>query len=63
MNSSKNREVNSLFEDWLINPRESLDLEAKRWLDLNDVESQGNIAKALIALENHGGGYLVVGFA
>lgn len=58
-----NREINSLFEDWLINPMESLDIEAKSWLDMNDIESRGTIAKALIALENHGGGYLVIGFS
>ena len=58
-----NREINSLFEDWLISPMESLDIEAKCWLDMNDIESKGTIAKALIALENHGGGYLVIGFS
>lgn len=58
-----NREINSLFEDWLISPMESLDIEAKCWLDMNDIESRGTIAKALIALENHGGGYLVIGFS
>jgi len=58
-----NREINSLFEDWLISPMETLDIEAKCWLDMNDIESKGTIAKALIALENHGGGYLVIGFS
>ena len=63
MNPTSNREINSLFEDWLLNPMESLNIEAKGWLDMNDVESKGTIAKALIALENHGGGYLVIGFS
>ena len=57
-----NRDINSRFEDWLLNPAETLDFEVKRWLDLSEVESQGLIAKALIALENHGGGFLLVGF-
>ena len=40
-----NRDINSQFEDWL---------------DMDDVESKGTIAKTLIALENHGGGFLVI---
>ena len=46
----------------LTRPREDLEAEYKRWLDLNDVEHKANIAKAAIALENHGGGYIVIGF-
>lgn len=57
-----NKDINSQFEDWLISPMETLDIEAKGWLDMDDVESKGAIAKALIALENHGGGFLVIGF-
>lgn len=57
-----NRDVNSRFEDWLLNPRETLDFEVKQWLDLADVEHQGIVAKALIALENHGGGFLLFGY-
>ena len=41
---------------------ETLDIEAKDWLDMDDVESKGTIAKTLIALENHGGGFLVIWF-
>lgn len=63
MSSPINREINSVFEDWLLNPMESLNIEVKGWLDMNDIESRGAIAKALIALENHGGGYLVIGFS
>jgi hypothetical protein len=54
------RDINSQFEDWLISPMETLDIEAKDWLDMDDVESKGTIAKTLIALENHGGGFLVI---
>lgn len=57
-----NRNINSRFEDWLISPTESLDFEVKGWLDLNDNEARGLVAKALIALENHGGGFLLIGF-
>ncbi|CAN1546761.1 hypothetical protein MCERE10_02785 [Burkholderiaceae bacterium] len=63
MSTPINREINSVFEDWLLNPMESLNIEVKGWLVMNDVESRGTIAKALIALENHGGGYLVIGLS
>jgi hypothetical protein len=57
-----NRDINSRFEDWLLSPSETLDFEVKQWLDMSDVESQGVVAKALIALENHGGGFLLFGY-
>ena len=58
-----NRDINSRFEDWLLSPRETLDFEVKQWLDLTDSEAQGTVAKALIALENHGGGFLLFGYS
>lgn len=63
MPTSLNRDINSRFKDWLISPTETLDFEVKGWLDLADIEARGTVAKALIALENHGGGYLLIGFA
>jgi hypothetical protein len=57
-----NRDINSRFEDWLLSPNESLDFEVKQWLDMTDAESHGIVAKALIALENHGGGFLLFGY-
>lgn len=57
-----NRDVNSRFEDWLLSPSETLDFEIKQWLDMSDAESHGIVAKALIALENHGGGFLLFGY-
>lgn len=57
-----NKDINSRFEDWLLNPRETLDFEVKQWLDLDEPEAQGLLAKALIALENHGGGFLLLGY-
>ncbi|MBL8481346.1 MAG: hypothetical protein JNJ60_04060 [Rhodocyclaceae bacterium] len=57
-----NRDINSRFEDWLLSPSETLDFEVKQWLDLEDQEAQGLVAKALIALENHGGGFLLFGY-
>ena len=43
-------------------PNEKLDLELKTWLDLRDKGHQGTLAKALIALANHGGGIVTIGF-
>ena len=58
----RNQDINSRFEDWLLSPNETLDFEVKKWLDMTDPESQGTVAKALIALENHGGGFLLIGY-
>ena len=57
-----NKDINARFEDWLLSPSEALDFEVKGWLDMADVESQGLVAKALIAIENHGGGFLLFGY-
>ena len=43
-------------------PSERLDVELKGWLDLSGNAHRGNLAKALIALANHGGGVAVIGF-
>jgi hypothetical protein len=58
----QNSDINDRFTDWLLSPTETLDWEAKCWLDMADPECQGLVAKELIALENHGGGFLVFGF-
>jgi Putative DNA-binding domain len=44
------------------NPREDLDVELKDWLDLRQREHQADLAKAMLALANHGGGYVLVGY-
>ncbi len=43
-------------------PREDLAAEYKTWLDLTTTEHKAVLAKAAIALANHGGGFIVVGF-
>ena len=60
--SMKNHDINSRFQDWLLNPTEALDFEVKGWLDMRSPEARAVIAKALIALENHGGGFLLIGY-
>ena len=44
-------------------PMEQLDAEYKDWLDLSKNHGRATLAKAAIALANHGGGYIVIGLA
>lgn len=44
-------------------PREDLDRELKGWLDLDDGENAASLMKAVLALANHGGGFVLIGFA
>jgi hypothetical protein len=53
---------NSDLGDLLAEPREALDVEVKEWLDLTNNDHRALVAKEIIALANHGGGYLVIGF-
>lgn len=46
----------------LIDPKESMEVEIKGWLDLSSKEHAGTLAKAAIALANHGGGSIILGF-
>jgi hypothetical protein len=47
------------FQDLLLFPREDLDLEIKAWLDISDQNHKADLAQALLALANHGGGQVV----
>jgi hypothetical protein len=51
------------LDDLVARPRESLDVELKPWLDLRDEGDRANLAHALLAVANHGGGFVVLGFA
>jgi hypothetical protein len=42
-------------------PQETLSAEYKSWLDLGDTRGRATLAKAAIALANHGGGIIVLG--
>jgi Putative DNA-binding domain len=53
---------NADLDDFINEPRETLDVEVKEWLDLTDNDHRAIIAKEIIALANHGGGFLVIGF-
>jgi hypothetical protein len=54
--------MNEELQELLRFPREDLDIELKQWVDLHDKVVQAKLAKELLALRNHGGGYLVIGF-
>ncbi len=48
--------------DLLVDPREDLDFEVKNWLDLQGSnEDKATFAKAILALANHGGGFVALG--
>lgn len=50
--------------DLLLAPRENLDCEIKNWLDLvNSPSAKATFAKAVLALANHGGGFVIFGLA
>ena len=50
------------LEDLLRDPREALDVEIKGWLDLtHNRDHKAKLAKVLLALKNHGGGYVIIG--
>lgn len=55
-------EVAAQLQSLVDEPREALNIEVKRWLDLAVKDDQATLAKAAIALANHGGGFIVLGF-
>ncbi|KAB1068821.1 AlbA family DNA-binding domain-containing protein [Methylobacterium planeticum] len=50
------------LEALVTSPREDLHIEVKSWLDLADGLGKATLAKAIIALANHGGGFILLGF-
>lgn len=48
--------------DLLVDPREDLNFEVKNWLDLQGSnEDKATFAKAVLAISNHGGGFVALG--
>ncbi len=48
--------------DLLVDPREDLNFEVKNWLDLQgNNEDKAIFAKAVLAIANHGGGFIALG--
>lgn len=64
MAADKHEEASGLrqLERLVAQPQEALEVELKGWLDLDSREAQADLAKALIALANSGGGFVVIGF-
>jgi hypothetical protein len=50
---------NAAAGELLAEPRETLDVEIKSWLDLNNHDHRALVARHVIALANHGGGTLI----
>ena len=50
------------LERYIVNPIEDLDAEYKGWLNLGTESDRATLAKAVIAMANHGGGVVVLGF-
>ncbi|MCL4459746.1 MAG: ATP-binding protein [Chloroflexi bacterium] len=50
------------LQDLLTYPREDLNTELKGWLDLSLDDDKANLAQAILALANSGGGYILIGF-
>jgi|SRR5579884_988270 len=69
MPSEQMSNLQSHLQDLVAIPREELDIELKGWLDIstkndpNAKENQADLAQAILALANHGGGYILIGFA
>lgn len=51
------------LERLILFPAETLEVEYKDWLDLKSKPHKAKLAKELIALANHGGGHVVLGFS
>lgn len=61
---SNGQELTWRLADLLLDPRETLEVELKGWLDISgNNEHKATLAKELIALANHGGGYVILGFS
>ncbi len=50
------------LDGFIIHPREDIDVEYKDWLNLRVANDKATLAKAAIALTNHGGGHIILGF-
>ena len=50
------------LQDLVDRPTESLSIELKDWIDPNTPEGKDKIVRAAIAMRNHGGGHVLIGF-
>jgi hypothetical protein len=54
--------MDAYLQELVRSPREDMNIELKRWMDMTDKSVQAKLAKELLALHNYGGGYLIIGF-
>jgi hypothetical protein len=52
----------SRMQELIQQPQESLSVELKAWIDPNCPDGIAKIVKTALAMRNHGGGYIVIGF-
>lgn len=50
------------IQDLINRPTESLSIELKGWINPNTPEGKDKIIRAAIAMRNHGGGHVLIGF-
>lgn len=56
-------DIDSLrIQELIERPGESLSVELKTWIDPDSRDGIAKIVKTALALRNHGGGYLIIGF-
>ena len=53
---------NSRAKSLVERPSESLAVEIKTWIDPDSIEGQSKLVRAILALRNANGGYLLIGF-
>jgi hypothetical protein len=54
--------LQSIIESLVDQPREALNIELKEWIDPVVPEAKAKIIKAMMALHNQNGGFLLIGF-
>jgi hypothetical protein len=62
---TSNEQIPKLIEKLqtiLTHPQEDLETEFKNWLNLSEEDDRANLAQAILAIANHGGGHVVLGF-
>src|SRR5437764_1293836 len=50
------------IDELLAHPSESLNVEIKNWISPGDKAGEAKIVRAVLALRNRNGGYLIIGF-
>ncbi|TBF08918.1 AlbA family DNA-binding domain-containing protein [Rhizobium ruizarguesonis] len=55
--------MSAQIEEYIDHPVENLHVEYKDWLNLSEPIHRANLARHMAAISNHGGGYIIFGFA